>query len=64
MTWKVHHGWQPSQALTLGFLWVPVIVHDSVDVFPGGNFTFDGVEEANELLMAMVLRAAADHRAI
>ncbi|RYF24392.1 MAG: hypothetical protein EOO77_00100 [Oxalobacteraceae bacterium] len=49
----------------LGVLVGAVIVHDSVDVLPGGNLTFDGVEEeANELLMAVLLHAAADYRAI
>ena len=47
----------------LGVLVGAVIVH-SVDVLPGENFAFDGVEEANESLMAALLHAAADHRAV
>ena len=47
-------------------LWVlvrPVIVEDDVDELPGWDFCFDGIEEANELLMTVPLHAAADDRA-
>ena len=41
-----------------------VIVEDDVDGLAGGNLALDGVEEADELLMAVALHAAADHRAV
>src|SRR5260370_3998700 len=37
-----------------------VIVEDDVDDLAGGDVGFDGIEKANELLMAMTLHAAAD----
>ena len=33
-------------------------------VFPTGDLLLDDIEEANELLMAMALHVAADHRAV
>ena len=42
-----------------------VIVDDGVDRLSNGNGVFlDDIEEANELLMAMALHVAADHRAV
>lgn len=37
---------------------------ERLDVLSGGDFAFDGVEKANELLMPVLLHAAADHRAV
>lgn len=48
----------------LGMLVGAVIAHDRMDVLSGGDFAFDGVEKANELLMPVLLHAAADHRAV
>lgn len=41
-----------------------VIVEDRVDNLAGRDFGLDGVEEADELLMAMTLHVAADHLAV
>ena len=41
-----------------------VIVDDGVDRLSNGNLLLDDIEEANELLMAMALHVAADHRAV
>ena len=41
-----------------------VIVDDGVDDFAGGDMRFDGIEKANELLMAMALHVAADDRSV
>ena len=40
-----------------------VVVDDDVDDLAGGDLGFDGIEEADELLMPMALHAAADDRA-
>jgi len=37
-----------------------VVVDDGVDDFAGRDMCFDGIEKANELLMAMALHVAAD----
>ncbi len=44
--------------------WGGVIVEDHVDHLSGGDFGFDDVEKADELLMAMTLHAAPDDRAL
>ena len=41
-----------------------VIVEDGVDRLSRRNLPFDGVQEAHELLMAMALHVATDHRAV
>ena len=41
-----------------------VVVRDRMDQLACGHGTFDGVEEADELLMTMLGHAAAEHRAI
>ena len=41
-----------------------VIVEDGVDRLSRRNLLLDGIEEADELLMAMTLHVAADHRAV
>ena len=41
-----------------------VIVEDHVDDLSRRDLGLDGVEEADELLMAMALHVAADHRAV
>ena len=48
----------------LGVLVDGVVVGDGVDQFAGWHGCLDGVEEADELLMAVLLHAAADHAAI
>lgn len=48
----------------------PVIIHDRVDILSGGHFALNNIEETNnieemdELLMTVLLHAAADHRAV
>src|SRR5680860_1815657 len=41
-----------------------VVVEDDVDELASRDFRLDGVEEADELLMAMALHIAADDRAV
>jgi hypothetical protein len=41
-----------------------VVVDDGVDRLPRRNLSFDDIEEADELLMAMALHIATDHRAV
>ena len=41
-----------------------VVVEDGVDDLAGGNLALDGVQEADELLMAMALHAAADYGSV
>ena len=41
-----------------------VIVEDDVNDLSVRNLGFDGVEEADELLMPVTLHAASDHRAV
>ena len=41
-----------------------VVVEDDVDELAGWHLRLDGVEEADELLMAVALHAAADDRAV
>ena len=48
-------------------LWVfvgGVVVQDGVDQLAGRDVALDGVEEADELLVTVLLHAAPDHRAI
>lgn len=47
-----------------GLLLGRIIVQDDVDGLIGGHFGFDGVQEADELLMPVPLHVAADHGAI
>ena len=47
-----------------GCLWVGVVVDDGVDRLSGRDLRLDGVEEADELLMAVALHVAADDRAV
>jgi len=41
-----------------------IVVEDGVDHFAGRNLGLDGVQEADEFLMAMALHVAADDGAI
>ncbi len=41
-----------------------VVIQDGMDLFARGNLSLDGVKEANELLMPMMLHAAADNAAL
>ena len=41
-----------------------VVINDGMDNLPGWHLGFDGVEEADELLMTVALHISADHRAI
>ena len=53
---------EPS--LDLGMLVHGVVVEDDVDRLAFRHFALDGVEEADELLMAMALHIAANHLAV
>ena len=48
----------------LGVLVGAVVVQDGVDEFAGRHGRLDGVQEAQELLVAVPLHAAAEHRAV
>ncbi len=48
----------------VGMLMGGVVVDDGVDRLTRGDLVFDDIEKANELLMAMALHVAADHRAV
>ena len=48
----------------VGMLMGGVIVEDCMHDLAGGSVRLDGIEKANELLMAMALHIAADHRAV
>jgi hypothetical protein len=61
--WKVQRGCRPSQADDLGVLVGAVVVEDAVDQPAGRHRRLDRVEEAHELLVAVPLHAAAEHRA-
>ena len=52
---------EPGQ--DLGML-VAAAAHDRVNHLAARHHPFDGVEEAQELLMAAARHAAADHRAV
>ncbi len=47
-----------------GMLMGGVVVEDRVNDLAGGNLALDGVEEADEFLMAMALHVAADHGSV
>ena len=53
---------QPSP--DLGMLVGGVVIQDGVDDLPGRDIPLDGVEEADEFLVAMLLHASPDHRAV
>src|SRR5262245_39756608 len=48
----------------LGMLVGGIVVDDCVDILASGNLGVDGVEEADELLMATTLHVAADNGAV
>ena len=48
----------------VGMLMGGVVVDDGVDRLSYGNLFLDDIEETDELLMAMALHVAADHRAV
>ena len=52
---------EPSS--NIGMLMGGVVVDDGVDGLSHGNLFLDDIEETDELLMAMALHVAADHRA-
>ena len=61
--WKVQRGCRVSQARTLGCLWA-VVVEDGVDQLAGRHRAFTGIEEADELLVAVPRHALADDAAV
>ena len=61
--WNVHRGCRRA-ILHLRMLVGGIVVDDGVDDFSGRDLLLDGVEEANELLVAMALHAAADDGAV
>ena len=62
--WKVKRSWRPSQATHLGMLVGGVVVEDHMDALAGRDIGLDGVEEADELLVAVALHAAPDDLAL
>src|SRR5665213_2213832 len=54
----------PEPTPYLGMLMGRVIIEDDVNDFSGGNLGFDGVEEADKLLMPVALHVAADDGAV
>jgi len=50
--------------LDLGVLMGRVIVEDGMDQLADGDRALDGIEEADELLMGVLLHAATKHRAV
>ena len=58
-------AWMAAEPLDdLGVLVGGVVVQDGVDELAGRNVALDGVEEADELLVTVLLHAAPDHRPI
>ena len=62
--WKVQRGWRREPSPHLRVLVGGVVVEDHVDHLAGRDLALDGVEKADELLMAVALHVAADHRAV
>ena len=53
--WKVKRRWRPSQAPHLGMLVGGVVVEDHMDALADWDLGLDGVEEADEHLVAVAL---------
>ena len=64
MKWKVQRGCRAEPGQDLRVLVGAVVVEDGVDQLAGRHRRLDGVEEAQELLVAVPLHAAAQHRAV
>ena len=64
MKWNTQMGMAGEPSLHLGMLVGRVIVDDRVDDLAGRDRRIDGVEEADELLMAVALHVAADDGAV
>src|SRR6516165_7383557 len=62
--WKVQRGCRVNHPRTAGCFVGGVVVEDGVDGLSGGGLALDGVEEADELLVAMALHVAADHGSV
>ena len=62
--WKAKRSCRSSQARTFGMLVGGVVVEDDVDHLAGRHLGLDRVQEAHELLMAVALHVAADHRPV
>src|SRR3954464_2333684 len=75
--WKTKRGWRGSQTSTFGWgggggepsqhLWLRVggvVVEDEVDDLADRDLCLDGIEEADELLMAVALHAAPEDGAV
>ena len=58
--WKIKRSWRPSQARTLAMLVGGVVVEDHMAALAGRDIGLDGVEEADELLVAVALHAVPD----
>ena len=63
MKWKVQRGWRPSQPRTVELVG-SVVVEDDMDGIAGRDLAFDGIQEADEFLVPVVLHVAADHRVV
>ena len=62
--WDVPSRMMFEPSADVGMLMGGVVVDDGVDRLSDGNLFLDDIEETNELLMAMALHVAADHRAV
>src|SRR5262249_48228758 len=62
--WKTKRGWRASHAFDLRMLVCGVVVDDHMDDLARWHLGLDGIEEADELLMAMALHTAADDLAL
>ena len=62
--WKVQRGMAGEPRADLRVLVGGVVVEDGVDVLAGRHRGLDGVEEADELLVAVALHVAADDGAV
>src|ERR1019366_1176859 len=63
---EVEHpsGMTSQPGADLGMFVGPVVVEEGVDDLSGRDGGFDGVEEADELLVAVLLHAASEHHAV
>ncbi len=52
--WNTHRGWSASHVACLGVLVGGIVVEDGVDDLAGRHGAFHGIEEADELAMAML----------
>ena len=62
--WNTQRGWRLSHSNDLGLLVGGIVVEHGMDHLAWWYGSLDGVEEADQLLMAVALHAAADDGAV